>query len=52
MDLNDLRSAITLVSFAMFIGLVVWTWQRKRLAAFEEAARLPFEDEESKEAAK
>lgn len=52
MDLNDLRSAITLVSFAMFIGLVVWTWQRKRLAAFEEAACLPFEDEESKEAGK
>ena len=52
MDLNDLRSAITLVSFAMFIGLVAWTWQRKRLAAFEEAARLPFEDEDSKEAGK
>jgi cytochrome c oxidase cbb3-type subunit 4 len=52
MDLNDLRSAVTLMSFAMFIGLVVWTWQRKRLAAFEEAARLPFEDEDSKETGK
>lgn len=52
MDLNDLRSAITLMSFALFIGLVVWTWQRKRLAAFEEAAQLPFEDEDSRGAGK
>lgn len=52
MDLNDLRIVITLMSFAMFIGLVVWTWQRKRLAAFEQAARLPFEDEDSREADK
>ena len=47
MDLNDLRSAVTLLSFVLFIGLMVWTWQRKRRAAFEEAAQLPFIEDES-----
>ena len=46
MDLNDLRRAITLMSFALFIGLVVWTWQSKRKSAFDEAAQLPFEDDD------
>jgi cytochrome c oxidase cbb3-type subunit IV len=48
MDLNDLRSAITLLSFAMFIGLVAWAWSARRRKAFDEAAQLPFSDEEEK----
>jgi cytochrome c oxidase cbb3-type subunit IV len=47
MDLNDLRSAITLLSFAIFIGLVVWAWSARRHAAFDEAAQLPFNAEET-----
>jgi cytochrome c oxidase cbb3-type subunit IV len=46
MDLNDLRSAITLLSFVLFIGLVAWAWSARRGKAFDEAARLPFNDEE------
>jgi cytochrome c oxidase cbb3-type subunit IV len=46
MDLNDLRSAITLLSFVMFIGLVAWAWSARRRQAFDEAARLPFDGEE------
>ena len=46
MDLNDLRSAIMLLSFVMFIGLVAWAWSARRRQAFDEAARLPFDGEE------
>ncbi len=46
MDLNDLRSAITLLSFLMFIGLVAWAWSRRRRSSFDDAAQLPFNGEE------
>lgn len=45
MDVNDLRSAVTVISLLLFLALVVWTWSRGRKAAFDEAARLPFADE-------
>lgn len=45
MDLNDLRSIVTLVSFALFIGISVWAWWPRNRAGFEEAARLPFDDD-------
>ena len=48
MDLNDLRSAITLLSFAIFIGLVGWAWSARRRQAFDEAAQLPFDGDEEK----
>jgi len=44
MDLNDIRAGITLVSFLLFLGIMGWTWARRRRDAFEEAARLPFID--------
>lgn len=46
MDLNDLRIAVMMVSFALFIGIMVWTWSAKRRRGFDEAARLPFLDDE------
>lgn len=45
MDVNDLRSAVTVISLLLFLALVAWTWSRSRKAAFDEAARLPFADE-------
>ena len=45
MDVNDLRSAVTVISLLLFLCLVAWTWSRRRKADFDEAARLPFEDE-------
>jgi cytochrome c oxidase cbb3-type subunit 4 len=45
MDVNMLRSWVTVVSLVLFIALVVWTWNRSRRDAFDEAARLPFADE-------
>ena len=46
MDINDLRSLITVLTFAMFVGIVSWTYSGRRKQAFEEAALLPFSDDE------
>ncbi|HSI49445.1 MAG TPA: CcoQ/FixQ family Cbb3-type cytochrome c oxidase assembly chaperone [Ideonella sp.] len=47
MDINDIRSLVTLLSLALFIGLMVWTWRPAQRAAHEAAARLVFEGEDS-----
>ena len=46
MDFNDLRSAVTVLVFATFIGIVLWAFSARRKQAFEEAANLPFEEDE------
>lgn len=46
MDVNDLRSAITVVAFLVFLGIVVWAWSERRRERFEQAARLPLEDDD------
>jgi cytochrome c oxidase cbb3-type subunit 4 len=45
MDINDLRAAVTVLSFIAFVGIWVWAWSKKNQAAFDEAARLPLKDE-------
>ncbi len=45
MDINDLRSIVTLVSFLTFLGIVAWAWSKRNKDRFEEAAQLPFQDE-------
>jgi cytochrome c oxidase cbb3-type subunit 4 len=44
-DLNTLRSAITVLAFACFIGIFLWAWSGRNRASFDEAKRLPFADE-------
>jgi len=39
MDINDVRSLITVVSLVAFLAIVVWAYGSKRKAGFEEAAR-------------
>ncbi|MBS1163360.1 MAG: cytochrome oxidase [Burkholderiaceae bacterium] len=46
MDVNDLRALSTVLAFTAFIGIVWWAWHRKSQKGFEEAARLPFADDE------
>jgi cytochrome c oxidase cbb3-type subunit 4 len=46
MDVNDLRSIITVVSFMLFVGIVFWAWSGSRKADFDEAARLPLDDDQ------
>ncbi|MBS0501988.1 MAG: cbb3-type cytochrome c oxidase subunit 3 [Burkholderiaceae bacterium] len=45
MDINVLRGVITVVTFIVFVGIVVWAWSGRNRARFEEAARLPFEQD-------
>jgi cytochrome c oxidase cbb3-type subunit 4 len=45
MDVTTLRIAATLASFFTFIGILVWAWSRKNAKGFDEAARLPFEQD-------
>ena len=45
MDVNDMRAAVTVALFLLFLVLVVYTWSRKRKAEYDEAAQLPFADE-------
>jgi cytochrome c oxidase cbb3-type subunit IV len=47
MDINTLRSIVTLVSFVAFLGIVAWAYSRGRKADFEEAAQLVFDDEDA-----
>jgi len=49
MDINDLRGLSTLFLMIAFIGLCIWAWSKKRKKAFDEAANLPFADEEINE---
>ncbi len=50
MDINDFRSWHTIVLLVLFIGIVVWAYGKKRKKSFDEAANLPFADEELHEA--
>ena len=45
MDVNDLRTVATVVCFAIFIGIVVWTYSRRTRDDFEEASKLPFDQD-------
>ena len=44
-ELIDLRSLVTLVSFITFIGIIWWSYSGRRKSSFDEAANLPFADE-------
>jgi cytochrome c oxidase cbb3-type subunit 4 len=45
MDLNDLRSIVTVVSMLAFLGIIAWAWSRTNRHRFDEAAQLPFADD-------
>jgi len=47
MNVNDMRVVVMLLGLVLFLGIWAWTWSSRRRAAFEEAAQLPFLDDES-----
>lgn len=47
MNYSLFSSAMTVVMLVVFVGIVVWAWSKKRQAAFDEAARVPFEEEQT-----
>lgn len=46
MDINDLRSIMTVVSLVTFLGIVWWAYSRGNGKRFEEAANLPFAEDD------
>ena len=46
MELNDLRTLITLLSFLVFAGIVFWAYSGRQKTRFDEAANLPFIDDD------
>lgn len=46
MDIHDLRGISTGVLLVTFIALIVWAYSRKQKKGFDEAANLPFADED------
>ena len=42
MDVNDIRSIVTVVGLVLFLALLAYTWNRRRKAEYDAAAMLPF----------
>ena len=50
MDAGMLSGISTLLLILVFVGIVAWAWSSKRKSAFDEAAQLPLDDDQDKEA--
>jgi cytochrome c oxidase cbb3-type subunit 4 len=46
MDLMDFRAIWTLLSFLAFAGITLWAYSGGTKARFEEAARLPLDEDD------
>jgi cytochrome c oxidase cbb3-type subunit 4 len=44
--MNLMREAVTLISFAAFLGIVIWAWSARRKSQFDAAARIPLEEDD------
>jgi len=49
MDINDLRSVVTVAGLLCFLAIVAWAYGRTSKQGFEEAANLPFADQDERE---
>lgn len=50
MELNDFRAWHTVTLLVIFIGIIVWAYSKGPKKSFDEAANLPFADEERHQA--
>ncbi|THF64390.1 cbb3-type cytochrome oxidase subunit 3 [Pseudothauera rhizosphaerae] len=46
MELNDLRTIVTVLGFLCFVGICAWAYSKHAKAGFDEAARLPLTDDD------
>jgi cytochrome c oxidase cbb3-type subunit 4 len=46
MDIDSWRAVITVLSFLLFIGIVWWAYSRGNKDRFEDAGKLPFEEDD------
>lgn len=47
--MTDIQIVWTVIAFALFIGIVLWAWSGRRRQSFDEAARLPLDDDSNHE---
>jgi cytochrome c oxidase cbb3-type subunit IV len=45
MDINTIRSGVTLLSMLIFLAIVCWAWRANNRERFEQAANLPLLEE-------
>lgn len=46
MDINDLRTVVTVLGFVCFLGICAWAYSKHAKDGFDEAARLPLTDDD------
>ena len=46
LDMEWMRSGMTVVAFATFVGIVLWAWSSRKKGDFEYAARSVLDDDE------
>lgn len=47
MDTGTLQGIGTILAMAAFLGICIWAWSSKNRADFDEAAQLPFADDQT-----
>lgn len=45
MDISTLRIIATVVSFILFMAIMIWVWRNRKSEDFKEAAELPFKED-------
>ncbi|GHT93731.1 hypothetical protein AGMMS49545_13670 [Betaproteobacteria bacterium] len=47
MDINDIRGLLTpIIGIILFLGIVMWAYGKKSKRGYDEAANLPFADDD------
>jgi len=46
MDIGIVQGIWTIIVMIVFIGIVIWAWSGKRKREFDEAANIPFNEED------
>jgi cytochrome c oxidase cbb3-type subunit IV len=50
MDINDLRSIVTVAGLLCFLAIVAWAYGKGSKKGFDEAANLPFAENDTEDA--
>ena len=45
MDIQVMRISVTVIAFILFVGIWAWAWSARQRTRFEQAARIPLEDD-------
>jgi len=50
MDMNFIHSIWTVVVLVVFVGIVIWAWSGANKASFDDAANIPFQEDDDNNA--